>query len=320
MDNGTVEHNVSSGDSAVVRELSVFAMVTVTLQALLMVLIVLGNSLVLAAICRFQVLQDVTGVFVANLAVSDLIIGVTQPFQTVFFFLPDLEMNKTACIMRYLVITFACNASIYSLVCTVIDRYIAIKYPFTYHELMTKTTAYCMVVAIWTVDFMFQCIPLFGVNNYDQAPFCLYELVMNKWYRLFNFTSGLFFAFCMFLIYVHVYLIVRKHVTQIESEVTAEARALLKRTKQMNSAVAVVVLFFHISWLPFFFIQMTMLDAADVTRDKVMVANFLVFLGIINSVVNPIVYAWKNKRYRRAFKKLLCIKANPDETTISTVA
>ena len=60
------------------------------------------------------------------------------PFQMAFFYHPHMEKNKAMCVLTYLVISFACNASAFSLSCTVLDRYIAIAHPFSYVQIMTE--------------------------------------------------------------------------------------------------------------------------------------------------------------------------------------
>ena len=311
------ESSVINGTIMDKGELPTSAIVTMTLQLMSMVAIVTGNVLVLVAILKFRSLQDITGIFVANLALADLIIGITQPFQVAFFLFPEMERNKIACILRFEIILFACNASIYSLVCTVVDRFVAIAFPLRYPNIMTKKLALGLVSGIWIFDLCCAFIP-FTENDFDKSPFCLYELVMNKYFRFWNHTCGIIFALIMFLIYIKIYLIVRNHMRQIQTEASLYANNLtFGRAKQMNNLVALVVLFFHISWLPFFIIELTMLETEQVTKDKVLIANFLVFLGVMNSIVNPIVYAWKNKQYRMAFQKLLGLKINRDD--INTV-
>ncbi|XP_045157482.2 tyramine receptor 1-like [Mercenaria mercenaria] len=313
--------NVSDSAADSGQKLSTFAVVTILLQLTTMVAIVSGNTLVLVAIVRFRTLQDITGIFVANLALADLIIGLTQPFQVAFFFFPELEKNKIACLLRFQIILFACNASIYSLVCTVVDRYVAIAYPLRYPSIMTTKVAFGLVLGIWVLDICCAVIP-FTENNWDTSPFCLYELVLNKYFRFWNHFGGLMFALLMFLIYIRIYFIVKKHLRQIRNEaVFHTGDQNIRGTKQMNTVVAIVVLFFHISWLPFFIIELTMFEIEHVTQTKVLVANFLVFLGVMNSIVNPIVYAWKNKQYRRAFQKLLGLKVSRNEVdSIETIA
>ncbi|KAL4237842.1 Histamine H2 receptor [Mactra antiquata] len=303
-----------------IQGIPVFGQVMIALQLVCMVAIVSGNTLVLTAIFKFKSLQDVTSIFVANLAVADLITGLSLPFQVSFFFYPDLETNKIACLLRFEIISFACNASILSLACTVIDRFVAISFPLRYSQIMTKKVALCLVITIWAIDMLTAFIPTFTANNFDISPFCLYELVMDKNFRCANFVSGLVFAFIMFIMYVRIYVIVRQHEIRIQNEIGNYMRHLsIRAGRQMNSIVAIVVIFFHLSWLPFFIIQLTMLNFQDVTKSKVLISNFLVFLGILNSIVNPIIYAWKNKHYRRAFKKLLGMKTVTEVIHIAVI-
>ena len=300
--------------------LTVFSKITISFQLILMVFIIGANVLVLAALCRFHSLRDITGIFVANLAVADLITGLAMPFQAAFLFYPQMDKDKHLCLLRYLVITFACNASIYSLVCTVIDRLIAISFPLHYTRIMTQTKALVLILGIWVLDIVIQSIPLLGVNDWDTAPICLFEIVMDKWYRLFVFSSGIFFAFLMLMIYIRIFCIVRRHVLKIKSEIsTTWGQQNPGNAKHMNTVIAIVVLFFQISWLPFFITELTMLNGA-VTQTKVIIANFCVFLGLSNALMNPLIYAWKNKQYRRAFKKLLGMKIERNgDTTVSTI-
>lgn len=86
--NATVTFNssFSSSDVAVSTRISVFAIVMVSFQIVLLILIIAGNVLVLVAIHKIRALRDITGIFVGNLALADLIIGITLPFQVLFFF------------------------------------------------------------------------------------------------------------------------------------------------------------------------------------------------------------------------------------------
>lgn len=316
--NATGSVNITILDSEMEQGLPLFAVVTITLMIIAMLFIMAGNLLVLTAILRFQTLQNITGIFVANLAFADLITGLQHPFQIAFFFFPDIERNKCACLLRYGIILFACNASTFSLVCTVVDRYIAIAFPLRYPNIMTKDIAYGLVIAIWAID-VCVLLPMFTVNNWETAPFCLYEFVMDKYYRACIHLSTLLFGLCMFCIYVRIFLIVRKHMRQIQNEAFPfQLGQMTQGAKQMNTVVSIVVLLFHIAWLPFCIIELTMLEVENITKEKVQIANFLVFLGVLNSVVNPIVYAWKNKQYRRAFKKLLGLKAMSEDSDVVT--
>lgn len=302
-------------------DLPLFAKLTVAFQVIIMVVIVSGNVLVLVAIIRFKHLRDITGIFVANLATADLVTGLSLPFQIAFFYHPHLERNKIACLLRYGVISFACNASAYSLLCTVLDRYIAIAHPFEYVRLMTDKVAYGLIAFIWIVDLLISLVPLFGAHNWETAPMCLYEIVIDKYFRLFNSVHQMVIAFIILVTYIKIFFIVRSQIRRIQTEAVFNTGDTTNRpSKQMNRVIGMVVLCFQISWLPFFIVQLMLIE--DLTVTKVLVANFLVFLGILNSTVNPIIYAWKNKQFRLAFRKLLCfpiVADQPENTLVSFI-
>ena len=316
-DDTTFVDNATSGP--VNEGLSLPAKITFGFQIVVMLVIVSGNVLVLAAVIRFRHLRDITGIFVANLATADLVTGLSLPFQMAFFFHPDMEKDKGWCIMRFQVISFACNLSAYSLLCTVLDRYIAIAFPFKYVRIMTDKVAYIMIAVIWTVDIFLCLIPILGANNWGQAPMCLYEFVIDKYFRLFNFIHQIAIALIIFLIYVRIFFIVRSQLRRIAADAVFNTGDTTNRpSKQMNRVVGMVVLCFQISWMPFFILQLMLVE--DVTVTKVLVANFLVFLGILNSTLNPFLYAWKNKQFRNAFKKLLYLHVKPEDNEQTLVS
>ena len=302
------------------NEMPLFAKLTIAFQMIIMVVIVVGNVLVLVAVVRYKHLRDITGLFVANLATADLVTGLSLPFQMAFFYHPHLERNKFACLLRYQVISFSCNASAYSLLCTVLDRYIAIAHPFKYVRIMTNKVAYTLIGIIWLVDLLISLIPLFGAHNWEIAPMCLYEIVISKYFRCFNVLHQIAISLIIFLIYFKIFLIVRSQLRRIHMESVFNIGDTTSRpSKQMNRVIGMVVLCFQISWLPFFIVQLMLLE--DLTQTKVLVANFLVFLGILNSTINPFIYSWKNRQFRQAFRKLLCFHLEVDEieTTISVI-
>ena len=299
--------------------LSLPAKITFGFQIVVMIVIVSGNVLVLAAVIRFRNLRDITGIFVANLATADLVTGLSLPFQMAFFFHPHMERDKGLCIMRYQVISFACNLSAYSLLCTVLDRYIAIAHPFRYVRIMTEKVACGMIAVIWTVDILLCLIPIIGANHWETAPMCLYEFVIDKYFRLFNFIHQIAIALIILLFYVRIFFIVRAQLRRIQADSVFNTGDTTNRpSKQMNRVVGMVVLCFQISWMPFFIVQLMLVE--DVTVTKVLIANFLVFLGILNSTLNPFLYAWKNKQFRNAFKKLLCLHVKPEDNEMTLVS
>lgn len=90
----------------------------------LMLLIVSGNTLTILAVTLSRRLSSlVSNQFVLNLAVSDLMVGLTLPYHLVFYLDDDFGKVKWTCLMRFILIVLACLASIYNIIAIAVDRY-----------------------------------------------------------------------------------------------------------------------------------------------------------------------------------------------------
>lgn len=90
----------------------------------LMLLIVSGNTLTILAVTLSRRLSSlVSNQFVLNLAISDLMVGLTLPYHLVFYLDSDFGKIKWSCLMRFILIILACLASIYNIIAIAVDRY-----------------------------------------------------------------------------------------------------------------------------------------------------------------------------------------------------
>ena len=89
----------------------------------LMLLIVSGNTLTILAVTMSRRLSSlVSNQFVLNLAISDLMVGLTLPYHLVFYLNDDFGTIKWSCLMRFILIILACLASIYNIIAIAVDR------------------------------------------------------------------------------------------------------------------------------------------------------------------------------------------------------
>lgn len=93
------------------------------LDGTLMLLIVSGNTLTILAVTLSRRLSSlVSNQFVLNLAISDLMVGMTLPYHMVFYLDADFGKIKWSCLMRFILIVLACLASIYNIIAIAVDR------------------------------------------------------------------------------------------------------------------------------------------------------------------------------------------------------
>lgn len=94
------------------------------IDGLLMIFILWGNTLTILAVTLSRRLSNlISNKFVLNLAISDLSVGLTLPYHLAFYLNDDLGRVKITCVLRFILITLACCASIINLILIAVDRY-----------------------------------------------------------------------------------------------------------------------------------------------------------------------------------------------------
>lgn len=291
---------------------NIVAWLIVSFQLLLSLFIICGNLLVILTISKSRHLWSVTSKFVVNLAIADLALGLCLPYEALVILLPGLQFNRLGCLYSFSVIIFSSTASLLCLVITVLDRFLSVCFPFQYFLVMSNRMIYSLMAISWTYAFVLSHLPIFGWDAWQIGTqmLCLYQQTMTKTYIMVVALHFIILSGVIFVLYVLILQTARKQRHRIAAE-QAQGRNQQPLTnsqflKNANSAklMAVVFLSFSICWLPFCAIQLCLVYHFDF--NLAIIGQFSVFLGIANSAMNPLIYAWKNLAYRQAFYKQIC--------------
>lgn len=118
------------------------------LYGIVSLLAVLGNGLVIVIIVRNQRMHTVTNIFIANLAVADVIIGMFSiPFQFQAALLQRWVLANFMCSLAPMVQVISVNVSIFTLTIIAVDRYIAVIHPF--RAGCSQRSAAVIITATW---------------------------------------------------------------------------------------------------------------------------------------------------------------------------
>ncbi|XP_015602116.1 neuropeptide SIFamide receptor [Cephus cinctus] len=297
------------------------AMTAVYCVAYVLVFVVglIGNSFVIAVVYRSPRMRTVTNFFIMNLAVADVLV--------IVFCLPATLMSNI--FVPWILGWFMCKtvpyiqgvsvaASVYSLVAVSLDRFLAIWWPFKCQ--ITKRRARVMIVAIW---FAALTITSPWLLYFDLVPIYADEpdlkLCLEKWPRQENetmfFLIGnlmlcyvlpmILISLCYILIWIKVW---RRHIPTDTKDAQMERIQQKSKVKVVKMLVAVVILFV-LSWLPLYiiFARIKLRGKTPVWEEEILqiATPIAQWLGSSNSSINPILYAFFNKKYRRGFMAIL---------------
>ena len=113
-----------------------------------MLISIIGNSLVLVAILRTPSLRSPSTMFLCNLAVSDLLVGlVVQPV-----YIANELTNDLFNTLRNIMTFAACGASLLTVTAISVDRFLALHYHMRYPDLMTMQRAMYTSATLWFIN------------------------------------------------------------------------------------------------------------------------------------------------------------------------
>ncbi|CAG5133002.1 unnamed protein product [Candidula unifasciata] len=294
--------------------------VYITAEAIVGLVTVIGNSLVLAAIVKSRRLHTITNVFVGNLAIADIVVGILVAPSAALSF-KGIPKDFYGCIFINCLILMFTNVSILMLLSVAFERFLAIKEPFLYHRLLSVRRAIYTNVCVWVVGSVLGLMPMYGWHgNYREDMGCRFTDVITYEYMVYFQFFGLVLLplSIMLCIYIYILIIVRRHLRQTSVlhnrfQQNGETSDGFHKDVRAAKMFAMVILMFAIFWFPVNIFNCVSLFCGSQCYFPSEALLVAVVMSHANSSINPFLYATSNSRIKGAIKELFGIKLSPDE-------
>ena len=284
--NGSADHHSDSNEDNSTPETTVI--INCVVNAPLMLISILGNALVLAAIIRTPSIRSTPHmIMLCNLAVSDFLVGlIVQPIYTTY----QLTLDRSLFHAGKLIGFSLCGVSLLTMTLLTVDQFLALHYHMRYASLVTESRVKYTLIIIWlTASFL---AGLYFLNE-----------------RVQSFLLGVVTIICIStstFCYLRISRIVRRHQIQIHAHQQAvqsfNAENNLNVTRLKRSALNTFVFYTTLTICYFPMYVLLTLDGLW-HKDRKTAWDFASTLVFFNSCINPLLYYWRLRQLRAAVVK-----------------
>ncbi|GAB1599445.1 trissin receptor-like [Argonauta hians] len=292
----------------------------VSLYTFVFVISIIGNISILLLIGLTRKLRNITNMLLSNMAVADLAvtvvcipIAVSQSIYKVWMF--GEAMCKFAGFLQGLGVV----ASIFTLSILSLDRLLAIKYPMIFRRLCTTRIAIRLTIFIWlsSVCIMSPMLYVKRLTSFPMPEKTLY-FCHEIWASL---RQRILYDLCLFIIiYIFPGIITTTSYSLIGWRLLTEDSHLKRKDSSINKSISnnvmsgrrrvakmliVLAALFLFCWSPYHIINVYLDFELNQSKYFTHILSYTILLGHFNSALNPILYFYGSKTFRRAALRLI---------------
>lgn len=202
-----------------------------------------------------------------------------------------------------------------------------------YSTIVTQRRAYVAVCLCWILSVLTGLVPMIGWNNHGAQTnrsvssniVCEFTTVMRMDYMVyFNFFGWVVAPLSiMIALYGEIFRVIRRQLNR-RAEASCDGDRYYRKELKLAKSLALVVFLFGVCWLP-----LHIMNCTTFFCPKCHVPKFALYVGIfmshVNSALNPMVYAFRIKRFRVTLiqitrRCMLCKPVEPSPCPANTSA
>ena len=258
-----------------------------------------GNVLVILAVWKTPSLQTPSNTLLLSLATSDLAVGLlAQPSFSAWRISQMAGDLKAHCVAGVASESFGwllAGVSLFTITAISVERFLAVHLHLRYHDIVARRGIAKVVLSFWLTWIIITVLRFFVVSRKILRIIAVNFLVL---------TSAI-----IFLAYIMIYRLVRRHQLQIRQQCFTRSPDDQKtidmvRYKRSTITMLYILGFFLLCYFPFLCVMLIEVAIGETLPSKAAYL-YTVTSIFINSALNPLIYCWRMMEIRLAIRKII---------------
>ena len=289
-----------------------YASLVIVLYIIVILVGAIGNTMVVITVVKTRKMWDATNIFIANLAISDVFVCVFDLPLSAYYQITDKWIfGEALCHVILPALAVVVYDSTLTLTLISIDRYLLIVFPLKSKFTVRMAIVFVAIIAVVSLA-VASPIALYSKYVIHDDPelnihrlYCIEQWPHPKYRMVYTIVTLLCQYFLPLLAIGILYYLIFRRVRQRPQPISKK-RSRKPRTRTTKMLVAVVAVF-AVTWTPFHLLSLVAELNYDLVKGRWYKLSdaLLRVLAMSSSCINPILYAWLNDNYRKAFLSMI---------------
>ncbi|KAK2816712.1 hypothetical protein Q7C36_022983 [Tachysurus vachellii] len=284
--------------------------------SIIIIISLFGNAVVCHVVMKSKRMHSVTGVFIMNLAIADILITLLNtPFTLVRFIYSTWVFGKVMCHVSRFAQYCSVHVSVFTLVAIAIDRHQVVLHPMK--QRMSRLQGMVWVGVIWLMATCFslphaiyQTLLHFKISEGNIRMVCLpsFPKPSDLFWKYLDLATFVLLYVLPVMIITIAYVVMAKKLwmrNAIGDVTLAQSFAHRQRKRMTMKMMIAVVAVFAICWFPLN-CYVVLLSSKVIQANNGVYFSFH-WLAMSSTCYNPFIYCWLNHNFRAEIKSLLLI-------------
>ena len=298
-----LDMTTSSIFSSGVYILFIVILITVVVVALF------ANFILISIILWIPKLRSVTHIFLLNLVITDILMALLvipieiSKLMNNSYFIHGIEI----CELSNTVFFLSLPASAWSLFLLTFERYVTLKFPFSYRRLFTKVKTAAILIFVWAYFIIIASLPVLGWRPFPSIIYngnCMFFFTIPYAIMMVSINFSVPIVITLAL-NIGIFLIAEQAARHGKKKKGANGRRLSLSYITYNTKAAKKILLlvgvFTVCWLPYIVVvSLNIRCRGCITPSTVWIC---LILNYSSCALNPVLYGWMNPSIRKELKK-----------------